>query len=372
MLMNQSPKTKKLGAIHAQLRQEILSGVWEIGGKLPNEIEIAQRFECSPGTISKALALLVHEGLVERKARAGTHVLRNTIEERPPQTANKLDSFAFIYPSEQHEGIWRTVKGFQAAARDADRRIVMLSTGTDYRKEAEYIGRLSEFDVRGAVIYPVISNPQELVQLSQMLVSSKFPVVLAEVHLPGLGCPSVIIDGFHAGHTMANHMIQRGAQRIGYFSNYAWAPFMRDRYNGYRWALREAGIEEPADGVFLESSMNPNFSDPLAEPTQMAEIFLRGASKLEAVVCADDYLAMGCVLAAEKLGIRIPDDMLVSGIDDYASFTTPSGLGLTSYQIPFEEMGSKTFEVLEARVDAGTNRYNEIQLRGSIVIRGTA
>ena len=77
------------------------------------------------GTVSKALAVLVHEGFVERKARAGTTVTYGKEGSKPGQ----LDAFAFIYPSEQHEGIWRTVKGFQDAARDAGRRVVMLTTG---------------------------------------------------------------------------------------------------------------------------------------------------------------------------------------------------------------------------------------------------
>src|SRR5690606_18859873 len=140
--------------------------------------------------------------------------------------------------------IWRTVKGFQDAARDAKRRVVMLTTGLDYEKETDYLFKLSEFDVRGTVIYPIVPTPQDLARFSKLLVATKFPVVLAEVNLPGLGCSSVGVDGFHAGYTMTRHLIGRGAKAIGFFSNFAWAPFMRDRYRGYRWALEEAGLAE--------------------------------------------------------------------------------------------------------------------------------
>jgi len=361
---------RKLQSIHEQLRAEILAGEWEVGTKLPKETEIAQRFDCSPGTVSKAVALLVHEGLVERKTKSGTRVVKNSIE--PQRPASQLDAFAFIYPSEQHEGIWRTVKGFQDAARLVNRRVVMLSTGIDYRKEAEFIGRLSEFDVRGAVVYPVISTPQERVHFSQMLVNSKFPVVLAEVNLPGLGCSSVVIDGFHAGYTMAAHMIKKGAKQIGYFSNYAWAPFMRDRYNGYRWALQEAGMQEPEGGVFLDSDMHPDFNNPLAEPTRMAEEFFKKASGLDAVVCADDFLALGCIAAAEKIGLKVPKDLLVSGVDDYTTLTPSNGVTLTTYHVPFEDMGRRSFEVLQARLEGGKAGTGEVQIRGNIVVRESA
>lgn len=361
---------KKLQAIYAVIREEIVSGTWAAGSKLPNETELAQRFGCSLGTVSKALALLVHEGFVERRARAGTTVTYGTSDASP--TLGQLDAFAFIYPSEQHEGIWRTVKGFQDAARAAGRRVVMLTTGLDYQKETEFVSRLSEFDVRGAVIYPVIPTPQDQVHFSQLLVESKFPVVLAEVNLPGLGCPSVVIDGFHAGYTMAKHMIARGAKRIGFFSNFAWAPFMRDRYQGYRWALEEAGMGEPAGGVFLETAMNPNFQDPLAEPIALATKFFDGAGKLDAVVCADDYLALGCITAAQKRGWSVPDDILVSGIDDYSDLAISQGIPLTTYRIPFEEMGRKSFERLDEIARARKTRAEEVQIRGEIVVRRSA
>lgn len=359
---------KKLNAVYTQLREEIVSGEWQTGAKLPNETEIAQRFACSLGTVSKALALLVHEGFVERKARAGTTVVYGSAEAATTQ----LDAFAFIYPSEQHEGIWRTVKGFQDAAREAGRRVVMLTTGLDYQKETEFISRLSEFDVRGAVVYPILPTPQDQVHFSQLLVESKFPIVLAEVNLPGLGCSSVVIDGFHAGYTMAKHMIGRGAKKIGFFSNFAWAPFMRDRYQGYRWALEEAGMGEPAGGVFLDPTMNPNFQDPLAEPTALANTFFAQAGKLDAVVCADDFLALGCIAAAQQRGWSVPGDILVSGIDDYSALAASHGVPLTTYRIPFELMGRRTFGMLDKVLGAKNRPAEESQIRGEIVVRESA
>jgi DNA-binding LacI/PurR family transcriptional regulator len=357
---------KKSDAIYIQLRQEILDGKWLVGSKLPNEPEIARRFDCSIGTVSKAVGVLVHEGLVERRARAGTRVLRNSVKPEPAIT--RMDAFAFIYPSEQHEGIWRIVKGFNDAAREEQRRVVMLSTGADYQKESEMLGRLSEFDVRGAVIYPVIPSPQDQIHFSKMLLDTKFPVVLAEVNLPGLNCPAVVADGFHAGYTMARHLIDRGLKRIGFFSNYAWVPFMRDRYLGYRWALNEAGIPECEDLVMLESSMHPVFEDLFREPTKLARQYLKGCKKLEGVVCANDILAVGLINASRELGIRVPEDLKVAGIDDFAM--SPSEiLPLTTYHIPYEGMGRRAFEMLTQVAEQPASPVQETQLRGELVVR---
>ncbi|XHR31173.1 MAG: LacI family DNA-binding transcriptional regulator [Chthoniobacteraceae bacterium] len=358
---------KKHEAIYERLRQEILTGKWPMGAKLPKEAEMARLLGCSIGTLSKAVGLLVHEGLVERRPRAGTQVLRNTIESAG--AAARLDAFAFIYPGEQHEGIWRLVKGFNDAACEEQRRVVMLSTGPDYQKEAEMLGRLSEFDVKGAVIYPVMSSPEDQIHFSQMLLATKFPLVLAEVSLPGLGYPAVVADGLHAGYTMTRHILGQGKKRIGFFSNYSWIPFMRDRYLGYRCALNEAGIPEQAQWVMLEGSMHPDFADPLREPTELARGFLRNCGKLDGVVCANDFLAFGLIHAAREMGIRVPEDLKVTGIDDYAM--APLGiLPLTTYRIPYEAMGRKAFERLSEA--CSQTLILETQLKGSLVVRQSA
>ncbi|RRJ96644.1 GntR family transcriptional regulator [Opitutaceae bacterium TAV4] len=370
--------SKKVRNIHADLRERVLACEWQQGDTLPTELELADRFDCSPNTIAKAMMLLASEGLVERRARAGTRVLRNT---PAPTSASgteegnggvELDAFAFIYPSAQHEGIWRTVQGFQAAAHECNRRAVMLTTGTDYRKEAEYISRLSEFHVRGAVVYPNVLTPEDQAAFSQLLVSAKFPIVLASVNLLGLGCPAVTVDAFHAGYTMTRHLIDRGLKKIGYFSNRSSSVSMRDRYLGYRKAMEEASLPMPAEWVFLEPTMHPDFADPVREPTELARGYLAQARAVEGVVCNTDFLALGLIQAARELGINVPRDLRVTGIDDYA-LASKGDIPLTTYHVPYETIGAKAFEVLAARVaNKGTGPVSDIQIRGEIVVRASA
>lgn len=361
---------KKQDAVYAALRAEILNGSWPVGQNVPREVELAQRFGCSPGTVNKAIALLVHEGLVVRNRRSGTRVINNALDSQPAR--NSLDAFAFIYPSENHEGIRRTINGFQDAAREAGRRTVMLTTGLDYQKEAEFIGRMSEFDVRGAVVYPIIPTPEDQVHFSKLLLESKFPIVLTELSFPGLGCSCVMLDGFHAGYTMTKHMLARGAKAIGFFSNFAWAPFMRDRYMGYRWALQEAGVSEPPSGVYLDPAMHANLNDPLAEPVIMAKAYLSKCSSLDAVVCAGDFLAAGCIIAARMIGLSVPDDLLVSGIDNQVGISEACGVPLTTYHVPYEELGALSFQLITDVLSGALPFAEERRLAGRIIVRESA
>ncbi|RRJ97689.1 GntR family transcriptional regulator [Opitutaceae bacterium TAV4] len=377
----------KISAIHTELRQRVLGGIWKLDEKLPTETELAAEFDCSLGTVAKAMALLAHEGLVERRPRAGTRVISNAaVPASPSGPATDLDAFAFIYPSDQHDGIWRTVKGFQAAANKASRRVVTLSTGTDYAKEAEYLSRLSEFAVRGAVFYPLIQSPQEQVQLSNILVNSRFPIVLADLALPGLGCPSVMVDGFHAGYTATRHLLAQGLTRIGFLANHAWAPSVGERHQGYLWALEEAGLAPDPRRILLDPTMRPDFDDPLKDPTELGIRYFEQASPpppvpaknkapgidvLQAVVCVNDHIAAGLILAAEKLGLTIPKHLKIVGIDD-SGLALPNRQRLTTYHVPFEDLGRSAFELLSNRIQNPDTVNPVTRIRGEIIARDTA
>ncbi|EIP97081.1 transcriptional regulator [Opitutaceae bacterium TAV1] len=363
--MNPAEIHSKLDNIFFTIRNRIADGHWSIGSQIPTEIELAAEFGCSRSTVSKAIAQLVHAGLVERRTKTGTRVLRSTPPASRPEI--ELDAFAFIYPSDQHDGIWRTLKGFQDAGRKAGRRIVMLPSGTDYQKEMEFVGRLSEFDVKGAVVFPLLPTPEDVVNFSRALIASRLPIVLTEVSLPAIGSPTIIVDAFHAACTVTRHLIERGMRRIGFLANYANIPAVTDEYRGYLWALEEAGLTPPPGGVVLDPEVHPDFENPLRESTDLGHRLLASANNtLDAVVCANDYLALGCLYAARERGLQAPRDLRLASCNDYG-LTGPDGLTLTTYKIPREEIGRRSFEMLDQIVSRKPLIHHEETVRGTLI-----
>jgi DNA-binding LacI/PurR family transcriptional regulator len=339
-----------------------------VGDRLPTTAELSETFACSVGMVSKAIAMLVHEGLVEQKPKLGTRVVSN--EEKCADGLPKLGAYAFIYPSEQHEGIWRTLKGFQDVAHAEGRQVVLLSAGADCRKEIEFVSRISEFDVRGAVIYPILLSARDQVQFSQVLLDAEFPVVLAEVNLLGMERPSVTLDGYHAGYTMTRHLLERGAKKIGFLANYARVPSVRDRHLGYRSAMEEAGIPIQKEWVALESAMHPDFGDPLKESTELARHYLQQAGAVDGVVCVNDFLATGLVNAAVEKGLQVPRDLKITGMEDFA-LAQSNPIPLTTYHVPFEKMGAQAYRILDSLLSGHPLESIENQIRGRLMIRNS-
>jgi DNA-binding GntR family transcriptional regulator len=89
--------------IHDELLKQIQSGEFPLNGKITSEEEISARYQCSRGTVGRAIIRLVQDGLVSRKPHDGTRVIKNSVHS---SSSISLDAYAFIYPSDQHEGIW--------------------------------------------------------------------------------------------------------------------------------------------------------------------------------------------------------------------------------------------------------------------------
>lgn len=365
--MSQS-STSKLQTVHDILCREIREK-HQVGDRLPTEHELAARFGCSVATISKALSLLAHDGWVERRPRAGTKVIRNTAAASTAKSDIKLEAFAFVYPSEKHEAILRTVRGFQDAAIEADCRVLTITTGADCDKEIEFLGRISEFAVNGAVLHPVLLTPSEHTRFAQKVINCPVPIVLSGMRLAGVDNPSVGIDGFHAGYTATNYLVKRGLKKIGFLTNNAGA--MEKYYGGYQWALEEAGITPSAEWELLEATMHPNYEDPQKEPLALGHQYLSKDRGVEGVVCPCDGMAVALIQAALERGLKVPEDLKVVGTDDVEIART-SLVPLTTYHVPYEEIGRKTFEVLKATVAGTFTGFSRVNVRGDMVVRTSA
>lgn len=363
----------KVEIVYETLAERLRAGVWKVGDYISTEEELAREFGYGRNTISKAIARMAHEGLVERKKRAGTRVLQSEVRHERPSVA--LNAVAFICPSDQHEGIWRTIRGFQLAAGEKGRRTLTLTTGSDYRKELEIIGRLVEFDVQGVAMNGVEPSLVNMPFFQQRLQEASLPMIQSGAACLGLHIPSVIVDGFHASCTMMRYLFSKGLKRIGYFdARVPLSPWILPSYQGYRWMLAEAGVVEDSRLVFTRESHN-DFNDPLAESKAFALEYLDQIKdlKVEAVVCGTDYWALGLIAAAMELGIDVPRDLMVTGVDDYA-MASSAPVPLTTYRVPFEAMGRKSYEMLEEMISTGQwrNVETQVQMRGELVVRQSA
>ncbi|MGW3009063.1 LacI family DNA-binding transcriptional regulator [Streptomyces sp. NPDC001219] len=166
-----------------------------------------------------------------------------------------------------------------------------------------------------------------------------------------------VVDGIHQ---VASHLLSLGHRRIGHIAAGldSWTFSMRSR--ALAAALDGTGAELRTE--YAELTMDAGW--------RAAERALRGgADRPTALVCDFDFLAVGALKAARRLGLRVPEDVSVTGFDDLtiAMAVEPE---LTTVRLPAEEVGEQGMGALLSVLDGGRPR-GPAPVPVSLVVRGS-
>jgi DNA-binding LacI/PurR family transcriptional regulator len=259
------------------------------------------------------------------------------------------------------------IAGIGDVARDRGYSLLIQAARPDPDHLDALFASLLENRVDGALLF-LSGAPSIRQDTIRRMAELGFDFVVFEQAPAGLPVVSVTAENRTGARLLAEHLLARGHRRIAFVSTRTPWPMVEERLRGYRDALGAAGVEpdahlELADGVW----------DP-ADGARMAERLLALADPPTAIMCGNDLLAVGAMRAARVRGLRVPDDLAVTGFNDFelAQFVDPQ---LTTVRVPGYELGRLGAERLIARLggvdrslgDAGEGIELpvELQLRGS-------
>ena len=144
-------------------------------------------------------------------------------------------------------------------------------------------------------------------RVERKLRSAKCPVVSISSHVEGFY--NIEFDDAGGLRKMVEHFINdHHFTRIGYMSGYLSHPDAQLRLNEFRSVMREHGFPEDGVGMF-EGDFWYN------KGVEAAHYFLSLPQRPEAIVCANDYMAISLIDAFRQMGIRVPENIAVSGYD---------------------------------------------------------
>ena len=141
---------------------------------------------------------------------------------------------------------------------------------------------------------------------ARAVASSSRPVVF--VGNPGVpGLAYVDVDHVHSAATATKHLLRRGARTIGTVTGPMDMSAGIERLRGFQQAMAQAGRSGHliAEGDFTFSGGESATFDLLSHHPEIDALFV-----------ASDLMASGALRAAERLGRRVPDDLLLVGFDD--------------------------------------------------------
>lgn len=188
-------------------------------------------------------------------------------------------------------------------------------------------------------------------------------VVLDPLHLPDSRVNSVGATNFAGGLAATRHLLSLGHRRIAHLGGPAMAVCNQARMHGYRAAMEAEGV--PVSDVYVRTG----------EFTY--ETGLVGGAELlgleeppTAVFAGNDEIALGVIVTARALGLRVPDDLSVVGFDD-TSLARMASPPLTTVRQPLREMGGAALRTALRLAKGEKAESHHIELATELVVRAS-
>ena len=304
---------------------------------------IADEAGVSRNTVSLAL-----RGSDRVKPQTARHVLAvaDRLDYRPNLLARALATgrsrlWGVLIPRLDYSYMPRILQAVQDVARREGFGLLFLSHENDASRLPEQVDYFLSRRVEGLIVFPVV--PPAAPAAWGGLEDSGIRVVFLE---PTDGAPGAVVSVPEelAGRMAVDYLAQRGHRRlalVGPRGDY----FAGLHALGVIGAAREADLPEPRHWTVPES---------IDGGRQAAARWLAEDEPPTGVICFSDLLATGVVHGLTSAGVRIPDQVSVTGVDD-SPLAEAAAVPLTTLRAPAEAMGRRAAEcLLSAEADVAT------------------
>jgi DNA-binding LacI/PurR family transcriptional regulator len=333
-------------AVTEALRQRMTEGQLLAGVKLPALRELAHQFKVSTNTIRQAIRVLEREGCLYHVPDVGAFV--------HPSFPGKIGTRVTIGLMTVNIGgafEMTIARSIEQACQERGWELLIYDARRSPDVEASNLARLADSGTGGAIILPNTdhANLEALVGLKL----SGYAIVLIDRGVPGLRVDLVESDHEKAGYLATKHLLEHGHSRVFMVS---WPPVITSiaaRIHGFERALIAYGLEPSRSHM---AWIDPQVS---ARGVQEGKNWLEGYEATMPVLQAtpppmaffalNDYVGWGVFEACRELGLRVPEDVSIVGIDD-SDITRAMTPPMTVVAQRPAEIGRRAVEMLERRL----------------------
>jgi DNA-binding LacI/PurR family transcriptional regulator len=313
-------------------------------------------------TVRTALKELALDGYVKSRPRSGFFVQARTSN---PSTLSGERVIAIILPRANHLFHGDIMQGAEAQCRANGYHLLIANTGLDPEVDAWHLERLAG-QVAGMLVIP--SNPSSNVTNYASLRERNIPFVFIDRYVENVSAPLIATDNEESGYQITQHLLEHGEGPLFVLCAYSMQIITahKERLKGYRRALQESNIA--FDPSFVLTSPLLDQAAGVALTRQLLKQF--NPVPPFRIFALDECVAQGSYVVLKEAGLRIPEDVVVAGIDDtIAKFMDPP---LTTIRQDLHEMGAAAVRQLIQAIDAGYFPETSIRLEPQLMIRNSS
>lgn len=322
-----------------------------------------------------ALAAGVSVATVSR-ALSGARVVRPEHRETVLRTAEQLGyrphliaqalrrsrtgAIGMIVPSINNPFFPQLVSEAERVLQQHDLGLLLCSSDEHPVTEAKRITMLAERQVDGLLISP---SSQSASAPALAAVAARIPVVQFDQRVLAVDTAFVGIDDAAGIAAVTSHLVASGRGHVAFIGA------DDDNWSGLR---RRQGFEtwaKAADSTALDRMETGEFSREFGHAA--ARRLLTRDGRIDAIVCANDLIAIGALDAAAELGLPVPGRLAITGFDDI-NVATVCSPALTTVRQPITEIIETAIDILFAAIAGQPVEASVTEFPVELIVRGSA
>ncbi len=317
--------------------------------------DVAEHAGVSSATVSRVLSNKPH---VRDELKERVHKAVADLSYEPNRVARSLRSqrstVIGLVISDIRNSFYNTVvRAIEDVAFEKGYAVFLCNTDENPEKELFYLNLLKAEKVAGVIISPARENASN----SSSLTNANIPVVAVDRRIPNFEMDTVLTNNTEASYQLISQLIAKGHKRIGAVLSDLSITTGRERYEGYKQAILDAGLEFTDDLVL--SGL------PVAEDGYRLSLdLLEPKPLITALFTGNELITLGALKAIYELGLNIPEDIELVSFDklDWIPFLPKMSFA----EQPSYELGKQAAQLLFERISGSDKEPQNIIIPSKI------
>lgn len=310
----------------------------------PTAQDVARLAGVSTATVSRYFSdpSRIRNSTAERIAAAITQVGYVPDLNARALATRRADVIGAVVPTLENAIFAEGIEAMQSWLNQRNITLLVASSNYDPDREYQQVQRLIAHGVSGLLLIGTLRHDKT----RQLIESREVPYCLSWCFRDHCEEPQIGFDNYSAGAAMAQEILNRGHRKIGFLSGKRdWNDRATDRVKGAMDKIQNAGLVIPEDALIEVVYSHEKSAIAFKE-------LLERHPDLTCVFCGNDVVAAGALRQAHSMGLRVPQDLSITGFDDIAlaSVLTPP---LTTVRLRHKLMGQVAGERLLRAVETG-------------------
>jgi LacI family transcriptional regulator len=251
------------------------------------------------------------------------------------------------------------IQSLQSRLKQLGYTLIVASHEYDLEEELHEVKTLLQHGIEGVMLVGATHAPQ----LHKLLAGQRLPFVHCWAYDPNSSKPYIGFDNKKAANKIAQYLLDLGHRDfeliVGHTNN---NDRSSDRLQGSIDAIESRGLALSEKNILKRSYS-------VKQGREAMHILLQNSLRPTAVICGNDVLALGALAQCQAAGVRVPEDISITGFDDLdmSSQLIPA---LTTVHVPSAEMGKRAANHLVAQINHETTLlHTEVDIE--LMIRHT-